>query len=194
MRRQFVGATVVITLQCYVGHENTGCSSAQHLDKDGTVVFYNNIICAASCLFSGNAHGKISQMMSFMGMNWISNSSFYRIQAAYLVPAIDHFWQDHQAEVLYQLQGKELIVYGDGRCDSPGSSAKYSTYTIMEDNSNCILSTLTVMKSEVSMNIYVYITVMLTLCHQCCDAFSYIQVNYQSPNMERMALRKPWSF
>ena len=103
-RKQFVGATVVITIYCSIGHENTWCS-AQHVDQAGTVVFYNNMICTASCLFSGNAHAKIAQMMSFMGMNWISNATFYRIQAAYLVPA------DHQAEVLSQHQGREQIVY-----------------------------------------------------------------------------------
>ena len=60
-RKQFVGATVVITVCYSIGHENTWCSSAQHVDQAGTVVLYNNVICAASCLFSRNAHAKIAQ-------------------------------------------------------------------------------------------------------------------------------------
>ena len=31
-----------------------------------------------------------------------------------------------------QLEGRGLIIGGDGRADSPGHSAKYGSYTVME--------------------------------------------------------------
>ena len=35
--------------------------------------------------------------------------------------------------------GRNLVVCGDGRCDSPGYSAKYCTYTIIDTVSSAIL-------------------------------------------------------
>ena len=39
---------------------------------------------------------------------------------------------------------------GDGRCDSPGSSAKFSTYTIMEQETGVIIQSETLDKREVN--------------------------------------------
>ena len=36
-------------------------------------------------------------------------------------------------------EGRELIVGGDGRCDSPGHSAKYGAYSLMDAEQNKIL-------------------------------------------------------
>ena len=36
-------------------------------------------------------------------------------------------------------EGKELILGGDGRCDSPGHSAKYGSYSLMDLEQNRIL-------------------------------------------------------
>ena len=47
-------------------------------------------------------------------------------------------------------QGKEILVSGDGRCDSPGSSAKFCTYSLMEAESGTILHLETVDKREVN--------------------------------------------
>ena len=46
-------------------------------------------------------------------------------------------------------QGK-LILVDDGRCDSPGHSAKYCLYTFMEPNTGNIVDILVVPITEVS--------------------------------------------
>ena len=43
----------------------------------------------------------------------------------------------------------ELVVSGDGRCDSPGKSAKFCTYTLMEKSTNAIIHSETVDKQDV---------------------------------------------
>ena len=58
-------------------------------------------------------------------------------------------WNKCQSEVLSVLQAQELVLCGDGRCDSPGTSAKYCTYTLMESNTNLIVHSETVTKAEV---------------------------------------------
>lgn len=37
------------------------------------------------------------------------------------------------------MEGKELVLGGDGRCDSPSFSAKYGSYSFMELDKNVIL-------------------------------------------------------
>ena len=42
-----------------------------------------------------------------------------------------------------------LVVAGDGRCDSPGNSAKYCSYTLMDTDTHLVLHSVTVDKREV---------------------------------------------
>ena len=51
-----------------------------------------------------------------------------------LYPAIFSVWKRNQEALLQQvrLEGRGLIIGGDGRADSPGHSAKYGSYTVME--------------------------------------------------------------
>lgn len=43
-----------------------------------------------------------------------------------------------------------VTLIGDGRCDSPGHSAKYLTYTLMEPVSQKIIDSTVVSVTEVS--------------------------------------------
>ena len=45
------------------------------------------------------------------------------------------------------------MVCGDGRCDTPGSSAKFHSYTMVDSESETILYTEVVTKAEVR---YIY--------------------------------------
>ena len=66
-------------------------------------------------------------------------------------------------KILSQCKNDKLVLAGDGRCDSPGSSAKYCSYILMEITNNSILQMVTVDKRQVSL---------------------------RSPNMEREALKQ----
>ena len=43
-----------------------------------------------------------------------------------------------------------MVIYGDGRCDSPGHNAKYDTYTLMDDDSGIVVAFSVVQVSEVT--------------------------------------------
>ena len=53
-----------------------------------------------------------------------------------------------QEAVLAFLRDEGLYLSGDGRCDSPGYSAKYCTYSIMDSVSDLILDYKLVQSSE----------------------------------------------
>ena len=51
---------------------------------------------------------------------------------------------------LFFYAGKAIVFCGDGRCDSPGSSAKLCSYTLMDVKTNAIMHMETVTCEQVS--------------------------------------------
>ena len=66
---------------------------------------------------------------------------YYEHQKAYLHKAISNVWMRHQTQNMEVLQAFEepLTIGGDGRCDSPGHSAKYGAYNLMELRHNVVV-------------------------------------------------------
>lgn len=62
------------------------------------------------------------------------------------MPSIIEIWESHQNEVLDEFQGKDLVLLGDGRMDSPGNCAQYCTYTFIEHDTHKILCIITLGK------------------------------------------------
>ena len=62
-------------------------------------------------------------------------------QKKYLHPAVQITYKDQQSTLLNNIkaEGRELILGGDCRCDSPGHSAKYGTYSLMDVEQNKIV-------------------------------------------------------
>lgn len=56
-----------------------------------------------------------------------------------------------QAKLLDKYKLNNLILSGDRRCDSPGKSAKFCTYSMMEATDNQILHFVNVDKREVGL-------------------------------------------
>ncbi|XP_040064520.1 uncharacterized protein LOC115317271 [Ixodes scapularis] len=59
-------------------------------------------------------------------------------------------WHFEQATLLDGLRGKRLCLAGDGRADTPGRSADFGTYTLLETSTNRVLHTELVKSNEVS--------------------------------------------
>jgi len=66
---------------------------------------------------------------------------FHRHQDRYLFPVINDKWKEEEADVISDLASKAVIsLNGDGRCDSPGPNAKYSTNTMMDSEFGTIIN------------------------------------------------------
>lgn len=59
-------------------------------------------------------------------------------------------WSSEMENLLPSLQEKSVDLLGDGRCDSPGHSAKYLTYSFMDAATKKIISCVQVQVGEVS--------------------------------------------
>ena len=68
----------------------------------------------------------------------ISDRTFYNIQQAYLIHAVGNIWSRHQAVTMAELQQPARLA-GDAWCDSPGHTAKYGSYSIMEATTSKIV-------------------------------------------------------
>ena len=76
-----------------------------------------------------------------MNVATISESTYYRHTSSYFNPVIIQQWKEHQQQLLHSLSGNEngLILAGDGRCDSPGYSAKFGSFTLLEQQINRVV-------------------------------------------------------
>ena len=134
VKHHFVGATVVVTATCQAGHVFKFTSS-----REVNGVYANNLQYAAAILLSGNNFGKISRMNEFLGLSFLSESTFYRMQRLYLFPAVEEWWGWMRGELLKEFLGEKVVVGSDGQCDSPGFTAKNLCYFLMEITSGYIL-------------------------------------------------------
>ena len=99
-----------------------------------------NILMSASILFSGALPTRSLHLFQFLNCASISLPTFFSHQKQFLIPAVD-VWKAQQESMLTALQVEEkaLVLGGDGRCDSPGFSAKHGSYSFMELDYNVIL-------------------------------------------------------
>ncbi|XP_051965218.1 uncharacterized protein LOC127631208 [Xyrauchen texanus] len=93
-----------------------------------------------------------------MGVQMIGHSTFYNIQKVYLHPAIEEVYIEKRTELLARVfleqeDGKRLHLTGDGRCDTPGFSAKYCHYTFMLDDTKEMLHTELVQVTEATSSV-----------------------------------------
>ena len=81
----------------------------------------------------------------------IGADCYYTLREKYVFPVIDTYWQAEQNRVFNSLKdrGEPVTLAGDGRCDSPGHSAKYGTYTMLDVKSNKIVDFKVVSVCEV---------------------------------------------
>jgi len=105
-----------------------------------------NILLSAAILFSGSLPSKTLQVLRIYGCASI------RHQSSFLQPAICNVWNEHQAGLFKQLRREKrpLIIGGDGRADSPGHSAKFGSYSLMELQKKVIIDIQLVQVSYLS--------------------------------------------
>ena len=93
-----------------------------------------NLLVCATTLFTGETFAHINHIAEFMNLHFISPITNYNIQRMNLIPVIMAVWETQKMEIVSVLysKGQPLRLVGDGRLDSPGFSAKYCTYSMVD--------------------------------------------------------------
>ncbi len=93
-----------------------------------------NILLSSAIMFTGASYTKTLRVLNSMNIATISTRTFQDHCKKFLHPAIYHMFLDSQSDILRELRSMDggLVLGGDGRADSPGYSAKYGSYTLIE--------------------------------------------------------------
>ncbi|KAG0409796.1 hypothetical protein HPB47_013085 [Ixodes persulcatus] len=106
------------------------------------------LLCGA-ITFSGASPRCVLRLVSLIGIATVQKSQYFKIQSTFLFPAALNVWKKEQAQLVQGLQDKTLCLTGNGRADTPGYSAKYGTYSLMEMNVKRIIHFELVQSTEV---------------------------------------------
>ena len=132
-----IGTKITVTQKCY------SCTFTTSWDSQPSVrdIPVGNIMLSSSILFGGGSPTKVLKILKHMNVPTICYSTFMNHQKKYLHTAVQRTYQQQQSTLLNNIkaEGRELKIGGDGRCDSPGHSAKYGTYSLMDAEQNKIL-------------------------------------------------------
>ncbi|XP_078695648.1 uncharacterized protein LOC144924408 isoform X1 [Branchiostoma floridae x Branchiostoma belcheri] len=110
-----------------------------------------NLLISAAVLFAGAIPQQALNVFACLRLHCISARTFFRHQRMTLHLAIKNVWSRKQEGMFAALHegGQALILGGDGRADSPGHSAKYGSYTLMDLRTKKILTLQLVQSNEV---------------------------------------------
>lgn len=154
------GSLLIVNRTCTEGH----CSlwTSQPL-LNGMAA--GNLLLSAAILFSGCTYRKISHLASIINLQVMAERTFHSIQRKYLFPVVHRAWSAHQQGIFSRNNNTELVLCGDGRCDSPGYSAKYCTYTMMSEDSGEIVNFKIVQVTETNSSV----AMEKEACKRCID-------------------------
>lgn len=130
----FDGTCLSAKLTCLHGHEFKWRSQPLIGQQPA-----GNILVTAAACFSGNTFAKLESFSDTLKLPLISKTTYQKIEKDYVIPTIHNFWTQQKDIITRSLSTYDLVVSGDGRCDSPGFSAKYCTYTIMDSMTSAII-------------------------------------------------------
>lgn len=134
----YIKGTFIAIKQCcaHCGHERQWLSQPRIKDTPA-----GNLLLSSAILFSGGTPGKILRVLNHMKVACFTERTFYSHQRRYLEPAVISVWATKQSTLLDQCRatGVPLTIGGDGRADSPGHSAKYGSYGIVDLVTNKVI-------------------------------------------------------
>ena len=73
---------------------------------------------------------KLGQVFSYLGTTLLKYKSLPTFIGC--TPAVNEWWSWQREELLQEFKDKDLIVCGDGQCNSPGHTAKNLCYFLIK--------------------------------------------------------------
>ncbi|XP_062500796.1 uncharacterized protein LOC134178034 [Corticium candelabrum] len=151
VKQTYVGGTLCLQWHCRNRHEGSWSSSKRCKGRKSYPFFTNDLLFASSIVLSGNQFAKIELMCRFLGLKFQSQSTFYRIQRLYICPSVFELWSETRETNLADIANCPVVLAGDARNDSPGFSAKYCVYSLMDCESHKVVDVQIVDKRDVDL-------------------------------------------
>jgi hypothetical protein len=111
----------------------------------GNVLLATAIVCSGACM------RKVLRVFEHINCSTLSYQTLCKLQSSFVLPAIQSVWDAEQRVMFENLRKLKpgLIIGGDARADSPGHSAKYGSYTVMEMTLGKVITVELVQSNEV---------------------------------------------
>ncbi|XP_065129116.2 uncharacterized protein [Paramisgurnus dabryanus] len=137
-KKKASGSLIEVLWECENKHQGHWSSC-----EDVRGMPLNNLLVSASVLFSGATYASLADWAALLNLQVPKKTAFYSMQSSYLIPAVNATYKPKQDTILNELLVEnalhtEVHLSGDGRSDSPGFSAKYNTYSLMDDTTDKI--------------------------------------------------------
>ncbi|XP_049447488.1 uncharacterized protein LOC125897969 [Epinephelus fuscoguttatus] len=114
-----------------------------------------NIHLSAAVYFTGTSMVQMNKVLSALRVKTLSRTTFNKHVKSYIQPAIIHKWKMDQQSLLLDLKQKEHVwLGGDMRADSPGHSAKFGAYSIMDLATNRVVDIQLIQSNEVGGSVW----------------------------------------
>ena len=147
------GSRVEIIRLCRNNHSQKWVSSEVLGMQNNNKFYLNDYLLAAAIIISGNNYGKFALMCKALGLHIISINTFTRFQKHCAAPVVKDIWGKMNSLITNILKGyDDLCLCGDGRNDSPGHSARYCVYTLMEHATKVVVDMEVIDKRETGGN------------------------------------------
>ena len=127
-RKRTIGSMVIMESVCTLSTDHVFIWNSQPMEHNMPL---GNLLISASILFSGSSPVKAVNVLKFSRIETFCLRTYYNIQGSFLLPAISDVWEREQLSMLEAVDGA-LKLGGDARCCSPGHTAKYGSYTVMD--------------------------------------------------------------
>ena len=153
------GAVSILSWSCPRGHTGIWRSSEVLKVAKNNNVYINDILTPAAVVLSGNNYYKFANFCQAMNLQIPSGQSYLNSQKHFITPTVAEFWDQMTSETRKFLAEQDVCLLGDGRSDSPGHSAKYCTYVMMDSKTEVVVDMQIVDKREtkgVSTNMEVF--------------------------------------
>ncbi|KAF4517081.1 hypothetical protein B566_EDAN006400, partial [Ephemera danica] len=137
------GLRVSVTTICLQHHQVIWHSMPRHLHKE-----LGNIIISAGIFLTGLTFSTFRTFAQTIGLAFISRTTFETSVQNYVYPILKQEWYEQRQKLIEETkdQTERVMLAGDGQHDSPGFSAKYCIYTVMNLFNNCIIDFVVVQR------------------------------------------------
>ncbi|XP_078486361.1 uncharacterized protein LOC108950843 [Ciona intestinalis] len=109
-----------------------------------------NLLLSCGIACNGLSYTKAVRLFKSINIAAISQTTFKRHFSNIIQPIVHCLWIKEQQTILQETKTRsnDLVIFGDFRCDSPGHSAKYGTYTMLDAQSNKLVHFQLVQSNE----------------------------------------------
>ena len=129
------GSSVSVFLSCETEHVYTWRSQPT-IRK----MALGNLRLVCGTILAGSTYNCLREICEFSKVRIFSHVTFNKIQAKIVRPVVHEFWKDDNERVVQAaISAGHIRVCGDGQCDSPGHSAKYGVYSMMNQDTGHII-------------------------------------------------------